>query len=268
MNICKRPIHTFMIKIFLVVFIVIFISCIEKNDSLMENINQNGGVIFTFDDANISNWWSHIDYFKMNNIKCTYFLTMIHKYTTEEIIKLKELKNEGHELGYHGTHHINANEYLQNHSLREYYEYEILPDLSIMGSLLTHPISFAYPYGAKNDSLDKYLSNYFLIKRASISISNDYNIEDLDLIYVNPNENNRLVYGLSIESIHNITLSNIKKGLDKANINKEIIVFYMHNLGGDHIYNINFETFDKIINYIDKLGMSILTMSELSEISN
>lgn len=243
-----------------ILLIVLIMGCEESAEP-----EGRGGVIITFDDRSINNWYSHRNYYLNNNIKCTFFLSNIHDYTNDEINMLIELHNDGHELAYHGTHHINANEYLQDHTLQEYLDYEILPDLFIMDSLLTYPISFAYPYGARNDSLDQYLFAYFEILRGT-AYNNQIlkNIEDLESVFVTLDETNTLVHGVGIDSIYNNSFDDVQGGLNRANNNNEIIIFYLHNIGGDNIYHINFEFFDQIINYVNNLDMPILTISQIN----
>ena len=77
-------------------------------------------------------------------------------------------------------------------------------------------------------------------------------------------ETNTLVHGVGIDSIYNNSFNDVQRGLNRANNNNEIIIFYLHNIGGDNIYHINFELFDQIINYINNLGMPILTISQIN----
>ncbi len=260
-------------KIILIICLFLF-SCDENENieiideySLEEDINQNGGVIFTFDDRFILNWYSHRDYFITNNVKCTFFISNLHKCTQVEIDMLNTLKNDGHELGYHGTHHINANEYLSNHTLQDYLDYEILPNLSLMDSILGPPTSFAYPYGKRNDSLDLYLSDYFKIVRGTAYTPTPVNIKDLDTLFYKFNPDNLIVYAAGIDTLYNNSLVEIQDAIDRANKDKKIIIFYGHNLGSyfgqDGTYHTSFSTFNQIINQINELNMPILTISDI-----
>ena len=232
--------------------------------SLSEEIEKNGGVVITVDDKGISNWYSNRKYFINKNVKCTFFITRIQDLTNDEINMLIELEGHGHELAYHGTNHINADEFLRLHSLQEYFDYEISPGLSIMESKLTPPTAFAYPFGARNDSLDEYLSNHFEILRGTAYTSAEHRIENLEAVFVNTNETNSLVHGVGIDSIYNNSSNDIQRGLDRANNNGEIIIFYLHNFGGSDMYHMNFSCFDEMIHCINDLNMPIITISQIN----
>ena len=174
-----------------------------RSYSLSKEIEKNGGVVITVDDKSIYNWYSNRKYFLNKNVKCTFFITRIQDLTNDEINMLIELEGHGHELAYHGTNHVNANEYLRSHSLQDYFEYEISPGFSIMEDKWTPPTAFAYPFGERNDSLDEYLSNHFEILRGRAYTSAVHRIENLEAVFVKTNEINALVHGVGIDSIYN-----------------------------------------------------------------
>jgi len=244
------------------IILLLIVGCEEETKH-----DVQGGIAITFDDRNINNWYSYRNYYWENNIKSTFFLSQIHEYTNDEINMLIELKNDGHELGYHGTHHINANDYLQNHTVQNYLDYEIFPDLDICDSIFGYPTSFAYPYGVRNNSLDSALSNYFQILRSTAygNLAPNNNIKELDKIFVNISEINTLVYGVGIDSIYNNSINSIQEGINRAYANDEIIILYLHNIDGNESYHINFEVFDQIIYYVRKLNMPFLTISGINQ---
>ena len=52
-------------------------------------MNNKSGVIFTFDDKNINNWYSYRQFFLDNNVKCTFYIVRYHTLTKDQILKLK-----------------------------------------------------------------------------------------------------------------------------------------------------------------------------------
>src|SRR4051812_25805966 len=79
---------------------------------------QKGGVVITLDD-NFVNEWLRADsiFYKEYKWKVTFFVSAFGKLKLHLQQKLVSLQNEGHEIGYHGTSHINASEYLKSHTL-------------------------------------------------------------------------------------------------------------------------------------------------------
>ena len=102
-----------------VIFFLTFLSCTEV---LTDNsLELKAGFCLTFDDDYIEDWYSINDMLLLNNVKATFFVSEIYNLSPEEIDLLKELKISGHEIGSHGWNHTNAVEYLNNHTLEEFY---------------------------------------------------------------------------------------------------------------------------------------------------
>ena len=55
---------------------------------------NNGGVIFTFDDQSIEEWFSYKDVFKKYKIKATFFITRPQLLDSNLIRKLKILESD------------------------------------------------------------------------------------------------------------------------------------------------------------------------------
>ncbi len=186
-------------------------------------MNNKTGVIFTFDDENIDNWYSYRQFFLNNNIKATFYISRYHTLSANEILKLKSLQSDGHEIGFHGTNHLDAIQYLKKNSLDDYFKNEIYPDLKLMNKEFGVINSFAYPFGSRKKVLDSYLSNHFKIIRGSTYSRNKRlflkkTIIMLKKIFISSNKINKIVYGVGIEGIY------------KAKKNKKMIIFYAHSI--------------------------------------
>tara|TARA_Y100001960_G_scaffold330631_1_gene425193 strand:+ start:292 stop:993 length:702 start_codon:yes stop_codon:yes gene_type:complete len=231
-------------------------------------MNNKTGVIFTFDDKNIDNWYSYKQFFLKNNIKCTFYITRYHTLSVDEILKLKSLQSDGHEIGFHGTNHLDTIQYLKKHSLEDYLKNEIYPDLSLMNKEFGVIKSFSYPFGSRNEIIDRYLFDHFKIIRGTVYSRNKRlffkkTIKMLDKIFISSDKDNKVVYGVGIDTIYNNSIEEIKEGIYKAKINKKIIIFYAHSISSDKKYQIDFNTFKIINNYIKKLEIKTLTISEI-----
>ena len=77
------------------------------------------------------------------------------------------------------------------------------------------------------------------------------------------NKINKLVYGVGIDDIYNNSIEEIKEGIYKAKKNKKMIIFYAHSISSNKKYQMDFNTFKIINNYIKKLEIKTLTISEI-----
>ncbi len=78
---------------------------------------------------------------------------------------LKELQDCGHEIGLRGHRHVNARFFLENKSIEDYIEDEIMPAMNVFENYNITVKSFAYPNGANVSDLDVELSNIFPVLR-------------------------------------------------------------------------------------------------------
>jgi len=231
-------------------------------------MNNKSGVIFTFDDKNINNWYLYRQFFLDNNVKCTFYIVRYHTLIKDQISKLKNLQLDGHEIGFHGTHHFDAVKYLRDHNIQDYINNEILPDLTLMKKEFKTINTFSYPRGSRNKILDEYLFKYFkIIRGTTYSKKKRFffkkTIKKIDKIFISFNTYDKLVYGVGIDSIYNNSIKEIKEGINKAKKNNKIIIFYAHSISSDKKRQIHFDTFKILVNYIKKINMKTLTISDI-----
>ena len=130
-------------------------------------IIPGGGVILTFDDAYISEW-DQFDQIVSTPWKATFYISSFGNLSKNEIEILLKFQSKGHEIGFHGEHHIKAPKYLRSHSSEEYLDYEIKPGLEAMINAGFRVTSFAYPYGLRNKRSDLILDEYFATLRGTV----------------------------------------------------------------------------------------------------
>ena len=92
---------------------------------------------------------------------------------------LRQLENEGHEIGSHGALHVLSENYIRENSYDEYIKNEIDANIFAMKKHGFDPKSFAYPYGAKYWFTDMMLLKKFKILRGVETINNER-----DLTYI------------------------------------------------------------------------------------
>ncbi len=194
------------------------------------NTNSLAGYCITFDDEYVDDWYSINNMLLSNNVAATFFVSDIDSLSADQINLLKELKESGHEIGSHGFHHTNAVEFIKNHTLDEYYNYEIEPAIQIMDSLGMMPSSFAYPFGRSSDSLDQFLLNHFKILR-HVTIEQlqppTKEINEIEEIYFRF-QGERFVAGLGIDTNYDISLNELKKVLVRSKNEGTAIILFAH----------------------------------------
>ena len=96
---------------------------------------SHAGVALTFDDKTIDQWFELRDLLQQNNTHVTFFVTLWGNDLDQDAIeKLRTLQEDGHEIAFHGYNHVNADAYLENHSIQQYLDYEIIPGIEVMNN--------------------------------------------------------------------------------------------------------------------------------------
>jgi peptidoglycan/xylan/chitin deacetylase (PgdA/CDA1 family) len=178
----------------------------------------------------VDNWYSINNLLLSHNVSATFFVSEIDSLTSNQINLLKELKASGHEIGSHGFRHTNAVEFIKNHTLDEYYNYEIKPAIHIMDSLGMKPSSFAYPFGRSSDTLDQFLLEHFKILRHVTTEQLQpptKEIDQIEEIYYRFN-GKRYVAGLGIDINYKISLEDLKKVLLRSKNEGTAVILFAH----------------------------------------
>ena len=252
-------------KYLLLILTILLFSCSENGDVPNQQIYLQSGVVISFDDDYVDEW------FEVNNIlqtydwKATFFVTRFNQLSTAKIQKLKGLKSYGHEIGAHGLNHINAPTFISANGTSEYINQEIAPMLNLMNNNDLSPTSFAYPYGSRNSTTDNLLQNDFQILRGTTyNNSNPYSQN----CYYN---DSRLVFGLGLDNNYShFNITYFISLLEYAKNNHKIVIFYAHKPvpSFQNNYETEYQTLIEICNYIKNNNMKFYKMSELCNIQN
>ena len=242
----------------------------ERNDSIPiyheeapDTIQK--GIIFCIDDYYVEDFYKpdHYNYIQQTGIKMTYFICQYHALDSTRKAIIDKFYHDGHEIAFHGTHHIRATDYLKDHSIEDYINYEILPDLTLMEQKGYNINDFSYPYGSHTAELDSVLFNnfFYFIKLGSTRF----------WFYSKP-ENKKIIHPFPLDDrywkLYNLNMNMVLKFIDSADRSDKIIMFYSHRLHDQYNDNANstwFEKFRMIMDYAKEKGFRFYTLQDLQK---
>ena len=230
-----------------------------KSNKSEINLNK-AGVVLTFDDAYIEEWFAADKKFKQYSWKATFCISKINTLKDSEIKELLELQKEGHEIAGHGLHHYNAVKYTEKYGIDNYIKWEINPMLDIMKQHSLKVTSFAYPDGERNAKLDSALMGKFKMVRGSVFGERD---PSKQYCYFN---NCRIVFGFDIDNEHvNFNVPYLLKLLDYAKQNNKVLILCSHKVVNNVTknYQLKTETLELICKYIQQNNMKFYTLTDL-----
>lgn len=229
--------------------VLVFLFLIGCNNQSKQNNSQTNnfqpGYVLTFDDDYVVEWQNITKLFEEYDATATFFVSNFQKLDSNQIQILQELQKEGYEIGFHSSTHKDALLFLDNHTMEEYLNQEILSSLKLMKENKLNPITFAYPYGSNDEETDNELLKYFVMLRdvyeaqKHFYLFNDLDDEDF---YFSGYE--RVISGLCIDSNFKISIEDVKQCFNNCLNENKIIVFYAHRPvitnAGDYEINTNY----------------------------
>jgi hypothetical protein len=123
-------------------------------------------VALSFDDHGVAAWTSLRPLLARYGARVTFFVSLYLGLTADELAQLRQLSDDGHDIEYHSTGHLNAVAYTAAHGIDGYVADEIVPALGAMRADGYPTTVFAYPFGARDGETDAALSPYFAHLRA------------------------------------------------------------------------------------------------------
>ena len=137
---------------------------------------QRAGIVLSFDDCFIDQWYEYRMFFRKHEVKATFYLAYINSITTDQWKKMLNLMLDGHEIGFHGVEHLRAGEVSKSlddptrkHDIASFNVFvnrEIIPGLVIVANMIGRaPKHYSYPYGNRSDESDKILGTIFTTLR-------------------------------------------------------------------------------------------------------
>lgn len=257
--------------------LILFVALFANSGNETIKSVRGGGVILTFDDDTIVEWFDANRKLSKYKWKATFFVSEFYSLQAEEINRLKILQSVGHEIASHGYNHINAQEFISSHSPEKYIENEILPSINAMKDEGFDISTFAYPFGAtirfnltekisyvlsgnKINTLDKMLLEHFDIIRKTTYKQRAPSQQ------INFANGSRIVFGLGTDVIYENEVEYLLNMLQYAKENDKIVIFYGHRIASDKEdskYTTDVETLKKICRYVENNDMRFMTMKDL-----
>ncbi len=241
---------------------MLILGCESSINQYEEEIDS--GVIFSFDDYSVESWCRADSIFITQGWRATFCITKFHNISQTDKNKLLQLQSEGHEIAFHGTHHIRAAYFLNKHTPQEYLDYEILPDLNLMKDYGFDITSFAYPGGVRDNISDSILWNYFDVLRGTTFLA--LMPESQKCFSQTDNNNKILVYGLGLDSHYeHVRLSYIDTLLNYAYDNSKVVIFYGHHIEeiDTSDYITSYATIQHICDFVKEKKMKFYTFKDL-----
>lgn len=209
------------ISYLILISIIIFGTSCNKNQNTDKSLPA--GIALTFDDYSVDNWYAYADLLDSLNVKATFYISNFNKLNASQIHKLHNLQLRGHEIAFHSTNHVNFVKYLEKNKCDKLIEEEIVNGLQLMNREGFYPQTFAYPFGAHTDALDKILLKYF----KSVRVLNG--TKDLTTS-LSPLSNNTMLHGLGIDEQSKRSLGQIEGLLNQASQKRSCAVLLVHNI--------------------------------------
>jgi PKD repeat protein len=221
---------------------------------------SHSGIALTFDDAYVDDWYAIRDILNNNNVHATFFVAEFENLDQDKINKLKTLQADGNEIAFHGMYHTDAVEYLANHTIQQYLDYEIIPGINIMKNAGFNPVDFAYPYGHDDPSATLAMEGYFKHIRGT------YYAWD-DTVEYQYGSNQPFIYGIGIDDItYGFTINDIYNGISKAKTENKILILYGHDpvVSNPGMYQTSHDQLEKIIAKGKENNMTFYRISDIN----
>jgi peptidoglycan/xylan/chitin deacetylase (PgdA/CDA1 family) len=239
-------------------------SCENKKLPTVKPKHPNAGVVITFDDTSVNEWYEADKILSEYSWKATFCVSKINTLSQSEITKLLKLQQEGHEIAGHSFHHFDAPKFVTQNGIDKYIDQEINPMMDLMHFYSFKVTSFAYPFGFRNPEIDAVLLKKFKIVRGTTYGAQDPFFQNC---YFN---NSKLVFAIGIDTDHpNFSIPYLIKLLDYAKRKDKILLLFSHKptLKITANYQTKTETLELICNYVKQHNMTFYSLSELNTLN-
>ena len=250
---------------------MLFVGCAKSGKE-----SDKSGIAISFDDHFINEWYALRPLFQKYNAKVTFFITCGDSLTQDEVLKLKQLETDGHEIGFHGTVHGKSTELIDAFGPAKYKEIELVKGLKYMSDAGFHPTSYAHPGGNHNKQVDSVLfaNGFEVLRDVAISRRVLYGIPVYTLApkFMNwifyPFDKTKSVDALLIDQDSGVTAQEIRDAIEKAkNTHTALMVFgheplYNKPVNGEYGFNVSF--LEIILKEAKRQDLKFYTMTELT----
>lgn len=228
---------------------------------------DKGGIVLTFDDRNFSEWLAALPLLDKYGVKATFFISgPIDQAALDAAL---ELTKHGHAIGCHSIHHLSAIKYADQHSVEDYLQKEVQPQLTAFKAAGIIPTSFAYPMSSNNKATDDALLKIFRHVRSGAGITSGKRISNKGAFFTPSSKitGHGCLYGKGIDYApdkDDRSFEQIDEALARAAQKNEIIVLYAHRIatsGKGHY--ISPAALEHIFQSAKKLQLPFYTLDQL-----
>jgi peptidoglycan/xylan/chitin deacetylase (PgdA/CDA1 family) len=130
------------------------------------------GLALSFDDSDVASWIAARPLFQQYHARVTFFVSHYAALSDDSRGLIRALADDGHDIAAHSVLHLRAPSYVEDHGLRAYLDDEVLPSIEVLRDDGYAVTSYAYPFGARTEELDRAIGKYVPILRSvSFAIS-------------------------------------------------------------------------------------------------
>ncbi len=222
----------------------------------VRNGNLQGGIVLTFDDNYIDDWYKYLPILDSFGAKATFYVSHYPMLTPQQKTRLKIIQQHGHEIGFHTTRHANLVNMLKNKTLQEVMHKEVREGLDSMRKDGIFPKNFAYPFGQHNEVLDGAMLSLFRSIRL-LNGTNDYSKS------VCRDKGKTCFRSLNIDEA-GLSKDNITRMLESAKDHSNAVVFLAHKINSSPNLCISENRLIYILSRAKQLGLRFYKVEELS----
>lgn len=249
-------------KLLLFIALLTLFSCETKKEKIKPK-PYKAGVILSFDDAYVDEWYEADQALKKYSWKASFNVCRIDSIGAPQLKKLLEMQKYGHEIAGHGYHHYNAVKFVQQYGISQYMNQEINPMITSMKKKSFQVTSFAYPYGERSEELDRALSTKFKIIRGR-AFGGEVP-EKQDSFF----NNSKIVFAFDIDNSHvHFSIPYLLELLDYAKKKNKILILCGHKPVKEitENYQTKIETLEFICKYMKLNDLKFYKLSDLDNL--
>ncbi len=192
-----------------------------------ENQSHQPGLCLSFDDHSVKEWFALRPLFNRFDAKVTFYISDFETLDSDEVQMLKTLEADGHEVGFHGSTHVLARDYILKNGYQKFLSDEINRGAEAMHRAGFNPRSFAYPFGQGFPFTDYLLLKKFKTVRRVTTAKSGINLSRINNIFYHF-DGDRTLSALDIDAIYGLKDHQIIKALAAAKNRGAVLMLLAH----------------------------------------
>ncbi len=223
------------------------------------------GICLSFDDNYVDDWYVLRPVFDQYKIRVTFFISGFNKLSPEQIVKLKKLQEDGHEIAYHGLTHAHAREYILENGYGAFFKTEIDSGLKLMKDAGFEISSFAYPFGSGFILTDFFLKDRFSVLRKAVA-GKTVRVRKKAPFFIK--RKRRTIKALDIDNNQPVSEDQLIEAMDLAKSEKRVLIVFAHKPVTEPkpgTYQVSISRLKKLITEAKKRKLKFYLTRELGE---